>query len=502
MSGVDRRAFLKQSAQTVGAATILAIKGAAPAAAHSGLTDLTATEAVAAMTRGDITAEAYAQALLERAAALPQLNAFRVLDGDLVREAARDADRKRAAGAKLGQLHGLPIPVKDSVNTRTLPTSYGTAALRDFRPAADAAVVKALSAQGGILMGKTNLHELSFGWTSNNGTFGPVRNPYDLSRIPGGSSGGSAAAVAARIAPLAVAEDTWASIRLPAACCGLTGLRPTYGRYPDEGIMPLTTIFDQVGPVARTVADLALFDAAVTGEAGPIDPLSLKGVRIGVPRRFFWEGLDAEVERLATEALRKLTDAGAVVVEAPLPEIVERSPDVAATIISFEAQASIAGFLARSQAGVSFDGMFASVSDNVKTLFKALALPPNRPSLEQHEAALALRAAMTAQMTDWFARTGAAALLFPATMVPPPPIGAEDEVTIGGARVPLAAAVARNMALGSCTGFPSLVVPAGLTRGGLPVGLEVLGLGGSDRALLALGLALAPALGRIPAPKL
>jgi len=502
MGGVDRRAFLKQSAQFVGAATILAMEGSVPAAARSKLTDLTATEAVAAMTRGDITTEAYTQALLDRAAALPQLNAFRVLDGDLVLEAARDADRKRAAGARLGKLHGLPIPVKDSVNTRALPTSYGTAALRDFRPASDAAVVKALLAEGGAVMGKTNLHELSFGWTSNNGTFGPVRNPYDLSRIPGGSSGGSAAAVAARIAPLAVAEDTWASIRLPAACCGLVGLRPTYGRYPDEGIMPLTTMFDQVGPIARTVADLALFDAAVTGEARPIDPLPLKGVRIGVPRRFFWEGLDAEVERLATEALRKLANAGAVVVEAPLPEIVARPPDVAATIISFEAQASIASFLAEHRAGVSFDAMFAAVSDNVKTLFKALALPPNRPSREQYESALAQRAAMKAEVRTYLERNGIAALLFPATMVPPPPIGAEDEVTIGGARVPLAVAVARNMALGSCTGFPSLVLPAGLTGGGLPVGLELLGTGGSDRTLLALGLALAPVLGSVPPPKL
>ncbi|MEP9350747.1 amidase family protein [Xanthobacter sp. KR7-225] len=502
MDRVDRRAFLKQSAQAVGAATILAMEGSVPAAARSGLTDLTATEAVAAMTRGDITTEAYAQALLDRAAALPQLNAFRVLDGDLVLEAARDADRKRAAGARPGLLHGLPIPVKDSVNTVALPTSYGTAALRDFRPAVDAAVVTALKAAGGAVMGKTNLHELSFGWTSNNGAFGPVRNPYDLTRIPGGSSGGSAAAVAARMAPLAVAEDTWASIRLPAACCGLVGLRPTYGRYPDDGIMPLTSVFDQVGPVARTVADLALFDAAVTRDGRPLGPLPLKDIRIGVSRAFFWEGLDAEVERLATEALRRLTSAGAVVVEAPAPEIVSRSPEVAATIISFEAQASIAGFLARYQAGVSFDGMFASVSDNVKTLFKALALPPNRPSREQHEAALALRAAMTAQMTDWFARTGAAALLFPATMVPPPPIGVEDAVMVGSMRVPLAAAVARNMALGSCTGFPSLILPAGLAGSGLPVGLELLGPGGSDRTLLAVGLALASVLGSAPPPNL
>ncbi|MFG1214575.1 amidase family protein [Xanthobacter flavus] len=499
---MDRRALLKRSVQVAGAATILALEGSLPAAARGGLTDLTATEAVTALTQGDIAAETYAKALLDRAAALPQLNAFRVLDRDVALEAARTVDRRRAAGGQLGLLHGLPIPVKDSVNTSALPTSYGTAALQNFRPPADAAVVKALRAAGGIVMGKTNLHELSFGWTSNNGTFGPVRNPYDLSRIPGGSSGGSAAAVAARMAPLAIAEDTWASIRLPAACCGLAGLRPTYGRYPDDGIMPLTTMFDQVGPVARSVADLVLFDAAVTADRRPLGPAPLKKIRIAVSRAFFWEGLDGDVERLAADALLRLRGAGAVVSEAPAPEIVARSPEVAATIISFEAQTSIADFLARNRAGVSFDAMFAAVSDNVKTLFKALAFPPNRPSREQYDAALALRVAMQAEVTAWFQRTGAAALLFPATMIPPPPIGEEYEVTVNGVRVPLAVAVARNMALGSCTGFPSLILPAGLTSGGLPVGLELLGPAGSDRTLLALGLALAPVLGSVPPPNL
>jgi indoleacetamide hydrolase len=137
-------------------------------------------------------------------------------------------------------MHGLPIPVKDSVNTKTLPTSNGTRAFAEFRPKDDAAVLKLLFAQGAILMGKTNLHELSFGWTSNNAVFGPVHNPYDPSRVPGGSSGGSGAAVAARIAPLAIGEDTLGSIRVPATHCGLAGLRPSFGRYPDGGIMPLT----------------------------------------------------------------------------------------------------------------------------------------------------------------------------------------------------------------------------------------------------------------------
>jgi len=173
--------------------------------------------------------------------------------------------------------------VKDSVNTKALPTSNGTRALRNFRPKDDAAVLKPLLANGGILMGKTSIHELSYGWTSNNGVFGPVRNPYDPARVPGGSSGGSGAAVAARMAPLAVAEDTLGSIRVPATMCGLAGLRPSFGRYPGDGIMRLTdNKFDQVGPVARSVEDLALFDAVMTGDSSPLVPTPLQGVRIGI----------------------------------------------------------------------------------------------------------------------------------------------------------------------------------------------------------------------------
>src|SRR5207248_813634 len=149
---------------------------------------------------GDLKAEDYARALLDRARHLESLNAFRTLDEEMVLEAARDADKVRACGDAIGLLHGLPIPVKDSIDSKALPTSNGTAALRDFRPAADAGVLKSLFAQGGILMGKTNLHELSYGWTSSNAIFGPVRNPYDPTRVPGGSSGGSGAADSGRAA--------------------------------------------------------------------------------------------------------------------------------------------------------------------------------------------------------------------------------------------------------------------------------------------------------------
>ena len=217
----SRREFLALGAA---AASTLAACGKHQMNSRDELTGLAASEAVAAMRAGDITAEAYANATLDQCERLQHLNAFISLEPDRVREAAFAADRLRGSGATTGLLHGLPIPVKDSVNTRDLPTTAGTRALANFYPPRDAALVGILKAAGAIVLGKTNIHELSWGWTSNNGAFGPVRNPYDPARIPGGSSGGTAAAVAARLAPLGVAEDTQGSIRVPAALCGVYGM--------------------------------------------------------------------------------------------------------------------------------------------------------------------------------------------------------------------------------------------------------------------------------------
>jgi Asp-tRNA(Asn)/Glu-tRNA(Gln) amidotransferase A subunit family amidase len=283
------------------------------------------------MSRGELACERYAQALLDRCAQERALNAFITLDpGPGTGTGARSRRRAPRGRASREPLFGLPIPVKDSVNTRDYPTTGGTPALRAFRPQADAPVVAALKAAGALVLGKTNLHELSYGWTSNNLAFGAVRNPYDHTRIPGGSSGGTAAAIAARLAPLGIAEDTEGSIRVPAAFCGIAGFRPTTGRYSTEGCVPISPLFDQVGPHARSVADLVLFDSVVTREAPLAPAASLRGVRLGVARDYWFAGLDPEVERITADALRRLEDAGAVLVEAPLPgvaSLVDRATD-------------------------------------------------------------------------------------------------------------------------------------------------------------------------------
>lgn len=320
------------------------------------MTELSATAAIEAMRNGDIKAEDYARALLDKAQELDCLNAFRMLNREMVLEAAAAADKVRASGAVLGMLHGLPIPVKDSVNTKDLPTSQGTGALRDFKPRDDAAALKPLFAEGAILMGKTNLHELSYGWTSNNGIFGPVRNPYHRDRVPGGSSGDSGTAVAARMAPLAIAEDTLGSIRVPASMCGLAGFRPSFGRYPNAGLMPLTgNKFDQIGALSRCLADLSLFDTALTGESGPVTTSLLEGVRIGVSPEYFWSGLDPEVERVSNKALRKLSEAGATLVTAEIPEPARAAMEIASTIIAYDTLHGMSDFLEEQGTGMNFE---------------------------------------------------------------------------------------------------------------------------------------------------
>src|SRR5580698_1800672 len=254
--------------------------GAKTSAGAGGLGDLSAVEAVAQMSQGALTSEHYAQALLAKCQSAQALNAFISFDPAQVLAAARARDVERLAGAKPGPLFGLPIPVKDSVNTRDYPTTGGTPALRHFRPTQDAPVVAALREAGALVLGKTNLHELSYGWTSNNQAFGAVHNPYDPKRIPGGSSGGTAAAVAARMAPLGVAEDTEGSIRVPAAMCGISGFRPSTGRYSTRACVPISPLFDQVGPHARNVADLALFDSVAASDGSPLQAPSLQGLRL------------------------------------------------------------------------------------------------------------------------------------------------------------------------------------------------------------------------------
>jgi Asp-tRNA(Asn)/Glu-tRNA(Gln) amidotransferase A subunit family amidase len=470
------------------------------------LCNLGAAEAVSHMSQGALTSERYAAALLARCQSARALNAFITLEPARVLEAARARDKERLAGAKPGPLFGLPMPIKDSVNTRDYPTTGGTPALRHFHPAADAPVVAALRGAGAVVLGKTNLHELSYGWTSNNLAFGAVRNPYDQSRIPGGSSGGTAAAIAARLAPLGVAEDTEGSIRVPAAFCGIAGFRPTTGRYSTRGCVPISPLFDQVGPHARSVADLALFDSVVANDWRRLEAAPLAGVRLGVVRDYWFTDLDPEVARLTELALARLKDAGAQIVETHLPGLASLIDATTDAVQNHDVRIALPRYLKEYGTGVDFDALVAQASPDIQETFRSYVLPGGANFVTE-AAYAAARDRYLPELhklyQDYFSRMRIAAMVFPTTLVPAPRIGEETTVESGGGRsLPFETAVARNIAPGSTAGIPGLVLPVGLTHGGLPVAMEFDAPAGADRALLALGLSAARALGPLAPPRI
>lgn len=507
---ITRRKFFRLGAQIFGGTVTAAVAGRAWAqAVSSDLSELSLTAASGAVRNGDISAESYAAALLRRYETCRHLNAFISFDPVKVMEGARAADKARAAGQLLGVLHGMPIVVKDSINTRALPTTAGTNGLRNFHPTTDAPVLARLLDEGAILFGKTNMHELSFGGTSTNAAFGAVRNPYDPSRIPGGSSGGTAAAVAARIAPAGLGEDTGGSIRVPAALCGVAGLRPTTGRYPADGIVPLAPTFDTAGPMARSVADLIVLDRVMSGNASTAASSKLQGTRLALSRQYYFNDLDPAVERVMGEALARLKDAGVTIVEAEIPRLAELQGRIRRTGIAYEASRAIAEFLERYQAPITFDALIASASPDVSNGLRAMgALPdsPNKPSDEAYDEAIhQLRPALQQIYRDYFREYNVSAIVFPAVRITAPKIAKEfvspaPDFEINGKIVPGGSALGRNVGPTSTAGLPGLVIPAGLTPDGLPVGLELDGAAENDSELLALGLAVEAALGGIPAP--
>jgi aspartyl-tRNA(Asn)/glutamyl-tRNA(Gln) amidotransferase subunit A len=286
------------------------------------------------VTSGRISAVEVCRASLSRIEALnPSLNAFNFVDADRALARAADVDRRRAAGASLGPLAGVPIALKDNLCVRGMRTTASSRILDNFVPPYDATVVRRLEAADAVIIGKTNCDEFAMGSSNENSAYGPVRNPWALDRTPGGSSGGSAAAVAARSAPVALGSDTGGSIRQPASFCGVVGLKPTYGRVSRYGLLAFASSLDQIGPITQTAYDAAIV-LSVLGGSDPCDATAstepvpdltaaltgvVKGLRIGVPRAFVTEGVDESVRRAFDEALDGLKAQGASLVDVDLP---------------------------------------------------------------------------------------------------------------------------------------------------------------------------------------
>lgn len=296
--------------------------------------DLSAVELLDALQRGQTSAteiaQAYLQAIRDRE---PRIQAFLHVDEAAVLEQARQVDVRRQRGEPLGKLAGVPVAIKDNICTQGWPTTCASKILQHFVPPYDAGVIRRLKAADAILLGKTNMDEFGMGSSSENSAFQMTRNPWDEARTPGGSSSGSAAAVAARETPLALGSDTGGSIRQPAALCGIVGLKPTYGRVSRFGLVAFGSSLEQIGPLARTVPDAALLLEAIAGHdpqdstcaRQPVPSYSqlvqqpLKSLTIGIVREYFDEGIDSDIARSLQEALQVYRSLGANLVDVALP---------------------------------------------------------------------------------------------------------------------------------------------------------------------------------------
>jgi mandelamide amidase len=503
--GMGRRTTLKGSialaGALAGARAALPLLAGAEAAEPAGALGLTATEALQALRDGRLSATAYAEAVLERSAALARLNVFVNQDGAALLAAAKAADEKRAGSGGQGALLGLPLAIKDNIDTADLPTTGGTPALRHWRPAANAPVLQALLDAGALLAGKTGMHELAFGITSNNAGFGAVRNPYDETLIPGGSSGGTAAAVAARIVAAGLGSDTGGSCRIPAALCGCVGFRPTHGRYSQAGVIPISHTRDTIGPLARSVADILLLDGVCAGKALPAVEKPIGELRIGVPAAYFYDGLDYELEIVVARALERFRAAGAQLIDVNIDNIQALNESVSFPIALFEVLRELGAYLYLHGQPLSVQEVVAEVAgEDVRGLLQSLMGENAVPADLYREVIAKGRPALQRAYAGYFQDNQLDALVVPTTPLPARPIGADETVELNGEQVSTFMTYIRNTDPPSNAGQPCLSVPAGLTASGLPVGVEFVGPIGGDAMILHVGALFESVTDPLPAP--
>ena len=471
------------------------------------LARLTVVEAADLIREGRVSSVELTRALLRRIRANADLNAFITVNEEAALKAAQRADRERenCSPRELGALHGVPLVLKDNIHVAGLPNTAGTPGLRSFVPEDNAPVAQALLDAGAIVLGKTNMHELAFGITSNNAAFGAVRTPYDKTKFAGGSSGGTGAAVAARLAPGGLGTDTGGSVRIPAALNGIAGLRPTVKRYPQVGITPIASTRDTAGPMARTVADLVLLDSVITRDWRRVRPENPHNIQLGVVPEMF-DNLDAETRDLTEGALRKLERAGVTLVKnVRMNGLADLNGKIGFPVALFEANRDLTAYLVNYDTGLTLEQLAAQIaSPDVKGIFEGAVLtgaPGAVPASVYNDAINVFRPQLQKLYADTFAYYRIDAIVFPTTPLPASPAVDSDEfVDLNGVSVPTFPTYIRNTDPGSNAGVPGLSLPMALTKAGLPLGIEIDGPAGSDRKLLAIGLTLERILGRLPPP--
>lgn len=421
---------------------------------------------------GTLAPSALVRECLERIESRRSLNAFITVMADAALADAARAEEEIAAGRYRGPLHGIPVSVKDLVAVAGTPTTSGSA-VPGAHPAADAPVVRRLRDAGAIVIGKTNLHEFAFGTTSDETAFGAVRHPLDERRSPGGSSGGSSVALLEGMCFGSVGTDTGGSIRIPSAACGTVGLKATMGELPCDGVVPLSTSLDHVGPMARSVGDTALLFQAMKGRK--VHPIAPAGGRLvfGVPGGYFFEPLDDEVRRLFETVRRSLSAAGHSLVDVSIPHA-SWTPDVYLHIVLPEAAWYHTPTLER-HADLYSPGVRLRIEMGRYVL------------AEDYVRAMHLRDNLTREVDEAARRCDA--LLLPALAIPAPPIGATS-VEVGGADQPVRAIMLKLTQLFNITGHPAIALPAGVGSDGLPRGIQLVGPRGRTERLLDVAAAV------------
>lgn len=434
------------------------------------LTGLTLAEASARIRQRTVTPTQLTEACLARIEKYnPQVNAFITVMKDQALAQARDLDAEQRAGKLRGPLHGIPIGLKDLFDTAGVRTTAASAVFADRIPTEDAEVTRRLKAAGAIIIGKLNMHEFAYGATSVPSHYGPVHNPYALDHIAGGSSGGSAAAVAARLCFGALGSDTGGSIRQPSSYCALAGLKPTYGRVSTRGVIPLSWSLDHVGPMGRTVADAAMLLNVIAGY-DPLESTSIdapvpdymqalraktSALRLGIPRKLFYQDLDPEIDAAVSQALdvlRKLT-AGTVDVELPA---IGNLP-----VLSAEAYAYHLPYLSKTP---------ELYQPSTRSRLEAGARVTAEAYIRGRRELDRLRRAVTTVFST------VDLLITPTTPVPPATIERGEAGT----------ASLRNTSPFDVYGLPTISIPCGFTKLGLPIGIQISGPNWAEPRVLAL----------------
>jgi len=458
---------------------------------------VTLLEAAAALRRREVSSAELTAAALQRIDRLnPSTNAMQFVMAEAARERAKQADEELARGEGRGPLQGIPIAVKDLFCTKGVRTTGGSRLFEDYVPDHDATVVEWLRAGGAVLVGKTGMHELAYGITSSNPHFGAIRNPWDRDRIPGGSSGGSGAAVSAGMVPMAMGSDTGGSIRIPASFCGVVGLKPTYGRVSRYGAMPLGFSLDHMGPLTRSVRDAGAVLNAIAGydprdetsSRRPVESYvpdiepSIRGLRIGLPENFYFERLDPDVDAAVRVAFHTAESRGAEIVPLRVPDIAAINT-VARVILLAEASALLEPHLEQRD----------RFGDDVLALLDQGRLLPATDYINAQR----LRRAMQREFAGLWSRVDC--LFTPTTPITAPRIG-ETTVTAGGENEDVRLAATRLVRAINPLGLPAVSIPCGADRRGLPIGLQIVGRPFAEALVLRVAQALVPV--EVPVPPL